>query len=453
VRALVIGDLEVARLTCALLTERGVQVDHLLQPSDTDLRATLDGTVDAVAVLVRGDVTALRYALLAEHLRPGVRLVVTLFDRTLSEQLLRVVPNCEVNSPADIAVPSIVGACLQDGTLAVDVAAELPRRLVREAGELRFRPLAPGPSAAGRRAVLGRLSAHDDATRILLFGLLGLLAIFATDWILTAVALHRSPGDALYAAARVVTTVGPGDADVHGRTWYLVLASVFMLITVILTAIFTAGVVNRMLSDRSLALLGRRSPPRRDHVVVIGLGQVGLRLAIALRRLGVGVVVVERDPTVANLRLARAARIPVVIGHGEDLAVLRRVGLNRARALAAMAAFDLDNVEVAIAARAAAPQVPIVLRAGEDDVIAETRSLFRIGEVCDVSALTAAAVAQSMAGSPPVAVFTHEHHAIVFDGEREVAVTADRRCGCSAAAARTMAAGARNPEIDYTATP
>lgn len=93
---------------------------------------------------------------------------------------------------------------------------------------------------------------------------------------------------------------------------------------------------------------------------------------------------VERNPRAVDLRLFRRANIPVLIAHGEDRVVLERLVLQRARALAAMGADDLDNVEVAIAALAVAPELGVVLRAGESDVIAETRSLFSIGEVCDV---------------------------------------------------------------------
>ena len=72
-----------------------------------------------MAILVRGDVSALRYALLVAHLRPGVRLMVTMFDRTLGEELQRAVPTCTVTSPADIAVPAVIGACLGQEELAV----------------------------------------------------------------------------------------------------------------------------------------------------------------------------------------------------------------------------------------------------------------------------------------------------------------------------------------------
>jgi Trk K+ transport system NAD-binding subunit len=111
-----------------------------------------------------------------------------------------------------------------------------------------------------------------------------------------------------------------------------------------------------------------------------------------------------------NLRLAKAAQVPVLIAHAEDRAVLKRLSLHRARALAAMGADDLDNIEVAIAALAVAPDVRIVLRAGEDDVIAETRSLFTIGQVRDVSALTAFAVTASLAGEAVQTVYLRGNH-------------------------------------------
>src|SRR5665811_1989890 len=91
-----------------------------------------------------------------------------------------------------------------------------------------------------------------------------------------------------------------------------------MLLTIVFTAVFTAGVINRLLSSRSIAIIGSRTVPTRDHVVVIGLGQVGLWLCIELRRLGISVVAVERDPRAVNLRLARAAKVPVLIAHAED---------------------------------------------------------------------------------------------------------------------------------------
>ena len=383
----VIGALDAARRACDALRRQDRTVVHLLEPTEDDLRATLadadadpdsdaagTGTVEAVAILVRGDVNALRYALLVEHLRPAVRLVVTVFDRTVADQLVRVIPNCQVTSPADVAVPSIVEACLDD-------------RPLRRAS----------PTTRALRLLAGQARSHDSASRILLTGLAGLLTVLAAEWALAAGVLHQSAAEALYTASRIVSTVGLVDrGDAPG--WYLVVSGLGMMLTIGFAALFTAGVVERSLSGRSAGIVGARILPRRDHVVVVGLGQVGLRLCLSLRGLGIPVVAVERDPDAANLRLAKAARIPVLIAHAEDRAVLDRLGLSRARALAAMGAEELDNVEVAIAALASAPELRIVLRAGDsDDVITETRSLFPIGAVVDISALTAQAVADAIA--------------------------------------------------------
>jgi Trk K+ transport system NAD-binding subunit len=177
-------------------------------------------------------------------------------------------------------------------------------------------------------------------------------------------------------------------------------------------------------------------------VVVIGLGQVGLRLCIELRRLGISVVAVERDPRAVNLRLARAAKVPVLIAHAEDREVLKKLSLHRARALAAMGSEDLDNIEVAIAALALAPDLRVVLRAGDDDVITETRSLFRIGEVRNVSALTAFAVTLGLVGQTPCAVYARGHQlgavpfavpgaGTILDAELHSSVS---RCDCGSTA-------------------
>nr|WP_255523976.1 NAD-binding protein [Terrabacter sp. MAHUQ-38] len=175
-----------------------------------------------------------------------------------------------------------------------------------------------------------------------------------------------------------------------------------MLVTVVLTATFTAGLVDRLLGPRLVGLVGARALPRSGHVVVVGLGQVGLRLCQELQRLGVAVVGVERDPHAPNLRLARTLRVPVVIAHGGDRAVLERVRLHRAQALAAVGSDDLDNIAVAVAAHGVAPGTRVVLRAGEHEAIAETRSLLSLGTTRDVTRLSTTYVVARLLGIPAV---------------------------------------------------
>ncbi|MGH3863855.1 NAD-binding protein [Actinokineospora sp.] len=408
--AVVLGDTEVARRTCAALGERGYVVTHLIEPSDADLRAALRADVAAVAVLIHGDITALRYALLVEHLSPGIRLVVTLFDRTVAGELLRVVPNCQITSPADVSVPSIIGACLGAPVLAVDPAGVMLVDTGDGVTTRRWRTAEPWHRRASR-TLAAQARAHDVTSRMLRTGGVGLLATLVAEWLLATLVFGLPATDALHLATRITAGVGPTH-DGHAPAWYPVVSSAGMVLTIGFTALFTAGLVHRSLSTRSVGMVGPRTMPTSDHVVVVGLGQVGLRLAMALRGLSIPVLVVERDPAAANLRLAKAAGIPVLIAHAQDRAVLDRLRLGRARALAAMSAHDLDNVEVAIAALATAPDLRVVLRAGDDDVIAETRSLFPIGDICDVSSLTTHAVAAGVDGRSPRFVYAHDRRII-----------------------------------------
>jgi Trk K+ transport system NAD-binding subunit len=169
-----------------------------------------------------------------------------------------------------------------------------------------------------------------------------------------------------------------------------------MLATVGFTALFTAGLVDRMLEPRLVSLIGARSAPRRVHVLVVGMGQVGIRLCTELRRRGVPVVGVERDRNAAQLHVARALKIPVVVEHGADRAVLERLGLRRAVALAAVGSDEYDNIAVAIAANAVSAGTRVVLRAGEQEAIAETRSLLPLGVTRDVLGLAARSIADEL---------------------------------------------------------
>jgi voltage-gated potassium channel Kch len=180
-----------------------------------------------------------------------------------------------------------------------------------------------------------------------------------------------------------------------------------MLATLVFEASFTAGLVNRLVGRRLTGLLGRRAVPRRDHVIVVGMGQVGLRLCVLLRACGVGVVAVESEEGSESVGSARELGLPVVIGRGADPSVLRRLSPQRAFALAAVTPDDLENISIAMAARAAAPDLTVVLRAGDGRLADETRSLFRVGLIRDVHTLAGALLAAWATGSDATGVVPH----------------------------------------------
>ncbi|WP_329281971.1 NAD-binding protein [Streptomyces sp. NBC_01451] len=404
----VIGETHLAGRVCATLHADHHPTRHLVRPGDEELRDATSAGPDAVAVLLHDDVAALRYALAVAHLSPTTPLIVTVFDHTVAEELGRLLPQCDVTSPADLVAPALAGPCLDPALVAVQRHGDRIRAVRQDQDTLCTEDWRPQSQKRWRTRAgwaLRQLRPHDAGTRVLMVGLLAVLAVLAADW--TWLVCHGRPAaEAFFEAARVVSGVGPAaaPATAHG---YQVAAALAMLSTVAFTALFTAGVVERMLGPKLVGLVGPRTLPRSGHVIVVGMGQVGMRLCVELRNLGVAVVGVERDPQASAARLARSLGVPVMTGDGGDRHLLERLRLRHARALAAVGSDDLDNIAVAIAAHGVAPHTRVLIRAGEHEAIAETRSLLPMGTIRDVTGMATAYVVARLLGEPVAGVVPH----------------------------------------------
>ncbi|WP_240117773.1 MULTISPECIES: NAD(P)-binding protein [unclassified Streptomyces] len=418
-------DEALGREAAECISRWGSTVHRLYRPDDAALRRRLQQPVDGIAMVTRDDIVALRYALLAEHLRPGIRLVVTLFDRTVADEVSRTIPNCSVLSITDTIVPSLLASCLDPRYAVLQTTGSgvvgVPRQGSPAAVEhVSRRSLTAAPKPRPRAGVTTWFRSLDISAQALVAGFTGLLLALALDILLGVSVLHEHGYDALWNAARALTTIGSSPAAEHGPAWYKVLSALSMLAVLALAALFTAGLVDQLTGRRMTSILGARSIPRRDHVIVVGLGQVGLRLCAQLRDLGIKVVAVERNPQAGCVPLARSRAIPVVLGRGGDRFLLNRLGVRRARALAAVGSDGLENIAVAVTTRAVAPRQRIVLRAGGDEVTADSQSLFRIGAVCDVTGIVGASVAASVLGTTPLSVFLTERHTCALFPDEQV---------------------------------
>ena len=353
------------------LEQGGTAVERAMSLSDSETSAILDERRwGAVAVVTRDDVLALRLTLLSAHLRPDLPLWVTMFDRTIARELHHVVPAVQVLSPSEL------------------VAADLAEQCIAAADPVRPR------RRNGIRLV-------DGALRLLVRAGVGVLLALLLEGAIGMIALHESVVDALYFSTRSVATVAGTPGATTAAAWYKTLSVVDTLAALLLVAVFTAALVRRLSRPRLTTLLGPRAAPARGHVLLVGFGQVGFRLAQELRRRGVAVLGVERDPDAPCVRLARAAGIPVAIGRGDDSETLKRLGIRRCAAVAAVTSADLVNVAVGLAASDLAPGVPLVLRLGDGEVAAETNSLLHLGRICDAHKIAADTLERGLRGPRP----------------------------------------------------
>ncbi|CAA9477730.1 MAG: hypothetical protein AVDCRST_MAG53-438 [uncultured Solirubrobacteraceae bacterium] len=441
-RILVVGHGRVADAARRALDDADAEVIHLREPPDREIRRVLAPGVDAVLVTSRDDRVSLRLALVVEGLRPGVRLIVTIYNRDLAAQLHRAVPTARVVSMADVAAPSLAAACLAGDLLTVRRDGDRVLGVRDGADGPVTVPLAV-PGAGDRFALnLGALlHPFELSAKTLLAGLLGFLLVLVADATVVGLVLHESAVDAIYLAMKTLVTVGPNPGVDDGPGWLKIFSATMMLAALAFTAVFTAGLIDRLLNRRLVAIFGRRSMPRKEHVVVVGLGQVGLRLCMMLRELGVPVVAVEHDPEADNIRRAKQYGIPVVIGRGNSRAVLQRLSLGRARGLAAVTSDEIENISTAMAALAVREDLRTVLRAGSGDVMDETRALLRVGAVRDVYRIGGTLFAAAALGSSALEAFVADDAVWVIgrDGRIE---SFDVHVG-TAATAGSAASGAR----------
>ena len=422
---LLIGDGDLAEETRQALDAEGADVYRMKAPEEREVKHALaGGDIDRVVVVSRKDAVVLRTALMVRNCDPEVPMLVTIFDPTMAGQVDRDLEHCVVTSMADIVAPSLAGPCLGDDLVAVREEGDPPVG-IRETGDggVEDTPIEVPDQRRAAALAAAVFAPYDKSAALLLWGALGLVVILLLETVACMAVLGQGVVDAAYGSAKTLVTVDPNDEVADGPKGLKVFLTVSMLTALVFEASFTAGLVNRLVNKRLTGLVGRRAVPRRDHVVVVGMGQVGLKLCLLLRACGIGIVAVDDREEGENVGFAREFGFPVVIGRGADPSLLRRLSLKRACALAAVTDDDLENISIAMAARSVNPDLRVVLRAGDGRVANETRSLFRIGLVRDVHRIAAVLIAARATGSEATRVvcIEHEAHLLFEDGRLEEA--------------------------------
>jgi len=415
-RVLLLGAGDLTEETGEALAAAGAEVTHLEDPGRESLAEALEAGADAVAVVSRDDAWPLRVVLLVRHLDADVPIVATISDRAVGRRLEAELGGSTIVSIADIVAPSLAGPCLADELAAV-FDGDPPQGLTCRDGDARPAPLPEVRRRRARALATAVLKPFDHSAGLVFFGAVGLLAILVLETVAAALVLEQAAVDSFYGAVKTLVTVDPNPQVQDGPKWFKVVISLSMLVALLFAAAFTGGLVERLIGRNLTGLVGRRAVPRSDHVVVVGLGQVGLALCLLLRRCGMSVVAVDDQEDGENVGRARELGLPVVIGRGADPSLLGRLSLGHAHALAAVTADDLQNIAVVLAARTHASDLRIVLRAGGGATRGETRSLERLGHVRDVHRIGAVYLAGLALGSAAEHVVVDGDTAHLRDGD------------------------------------
>ncbi len=201
--------------------------------------------------------------------------------------------------------------------------------------------------------------------------------------------------DAAYFTVETVTTVGYGDYSFRGEpAWLVVFAVVLMMAGALFVAVFFALVTNMLVSRRIEESLGlQKITALRGHVLVIGLGTVGLRVARQLHDAGRDVVVIEKNEHNRHLGQLRALGVHFMIADATLPEVLASARLAAASAVAVLTSDDLANLETGLAVRdQLGPRwsaTPVALRIFDPQLAHSVKETFGFRSVRSTAALAA----------------------------------------------------------------
>jgi Trk K+ transport system NAD-binding subunit len=240
----------------------------------------------------------------------------------------------------------------------------------------------PIPAAPHERPLVSRIADgvrafRDDLNPMFYRALAASATLLVGSTVMLRFTYHQ-PGmgwvDALYFSAETIATVGYGDFNFLDQpTWLRLWGILMMFAGVATTAIVVAFVADVLLSQRlSQAASRQKIRHLHRHVVVVGLGSFGIRVASVLKAAGHDVAVIERNEDNRYLSAAAELEVPVIFGDATLRQTLEAARIDDARAVAVLTQDDMVNIETGIVLREMLgprtlpelhrPDVPIVLR-------------------------------------------------------------------------------------------
>jgi Trk K+ transport system NAD-binding subunit len=434
----------------ALLSRNGGRVVESDRLDVEAFRQAGAASADALAIVKQDDVGNIHAALQAQEVNPKIRLVIRMFNVRLGQGIRRLFNDCRVLSDAQMAAPAFVSAALgevapvhvrlarrtlfvarrdevhpddivcglavtspagQPDLLPTDQAkadlvlavargaraapalqasdAQEPSRMVLLRGERRFGRR--GPRQWLRRPV-GALSSLIN--KKLRFTAVILVVLLAIGTGILADVKNISWLNAAYLT--IITTLGGANADVGARPLEKVTQTMLAVVSIALIPVVTAAVVETVVNARLALALGRLREPMSDHVVVVGLGNVGTRVVQDLTDLGIPVVAVDKNDAASGAQVARTRGVPFIVGDASQVETLRAASVGTCRALVVVSTDDVINLEAALQARALKPDVRVVLRLFDGDFADRVQRAFGVTISRSVSYLAAPAFAAAL---------------------------------------------------------
>ncbi len=191
-----------------------------------------------------------------------------------------------------------------------------------------------------------------------------------------------------------------GNLNPDTLPWWLRLFGLLLSLAGIGLVGLIYGFITEHLLSMQFQFLQRRPPaPRQNHIVIVGQGGVGRRVASILHELHLPLVVIANPGQDPNI----PPGIPVVQGKIAD--ALGKANLASAKSVVTATRDDLDNLEVALMARQANARANLVIRTFDPGMDAHIAKLFPTTQVLCTNALAAQVFAGAAFGEHILGLF------------------------------------------------
>ncbi|MBD2442183.1 NAD-binding protein [Dolichospermum sp. FACHB-1091] len=205
--------------------------------------------------------------------------------------------------------------------------------------------------------------------------------------------------DALYFAVGMITGAGGNDKVVENAPDSIKLFTVvIMLIGAAVIGIWYAMLTDFILGSRLKQFLDAARIPERNHYIVCGLSGIGIKIVQQLHLSGHEVVVIETDANNRFVTTARDMSIPVILADASFRATLQRSNINTATSVLAVTSDDATNLEIALKAKALAPNIPVIVNYADPDFAGIAQQVFDFEAVLSPAELAAPAFAAAAIG-------------------------------------------------------
>jgi voltage-gated potassium channel Kch len=201
---------------------------------------------------------------------------------------------------------------------------------------------------------------------------------------------HKDPVTAIYFVLTTMTTTGYGDiTPIDKGPLPMLMANGLMIVGTILTGIFIAFMAEGFSRAQYVATQGLRLLKHKDHIIVVGTGQVGTRVIDYLVELRKKVVVIDPSPDTTIVDRVRNRDFTLLTGDATREEVLQMCNLGEAQSVVALTGNETANLEVALGARARNPDLPVIMRVQDETFARLVEHQFSLDHSFSTSELSA----------------------------------------------------------------